>query len=231
MEEVFRNLIYNDKFIYVTNKDEILRRRIKAYDMLLNTSKNLVEIEEEIRRSHGYKTPLIQTQRDIMQYYYIIHKDTLKMTLEDIKKRFADDPDDVEERMLFRIELYKEGWSIDQIESYIYKYMIKGDKPYFDEIIYKNYFHNVMSMMNIVKKEREIIKGRPSLPPVLKRYVNQKHISKVKDNMRNIYKKSELFDSIKESLFTQEEITTLIKDNKYDETLISKIKNLYIRDI
>ena len=230
MEEIFRNLIYNDKFIYVTNKDEILKRRITAYNMLLNTSKNLIEIEEEIRLSHGHKTPLIQTQRDIIQYYYIIYKDTLKITLEDIKKRFADDPDDVEERMLFRIELYKEGWTIDQIESYIYKYMIKDDKPCFDEIIYKNYFHNIMTMMNIIKKEREIIKGRPSLPPVLNRYVNQKHIDKVKDNMRNIYKKSELFDNIKESLLSEEEINSLIKDCN-NETIISKLKNLYIRDI
>jgi hypothetical protein len=152
------------------------------------------------------------------------------MSVDDIKKRFADDPDEVEERMVFRIELYKDGWSVDQIESYIYKYMLKMDKPKFDEIIYKNYFHNVMTAMNIVKKERETVKGRPSLPPLLKNYVNQKHTCKVRETMKTIYKKSEVFDSIKDSLFSKDEICKLVSTIT-DEFLISKIKNLYIREI
>lgn len=230
MENLFKDIIYNNKFIYITDKEEIFKRRVEAYDMLINTNKNLIEIEEEIRRKHGMKNLLIQTQRDIIQYYYIIYKDKLNIKIEDIKKRFADNPDDVEERMLFRIELYKDGWSIDQIESYIYKYMLKKNKPELDEIIYKNYFHNVMVMLNIVKKERESIKGRPSLPPILKRYVRQKHIKKVRSNMRVIYKKSEIFDSIKHSLLSEEEICKLVTEIK-DEKLISKIKNLYIREI
>ena len=87
-----------------------------------------------------------------------------------------------------------------------------------------------MDKIAAIRKEREFIKGRPSLPPVLKSYIKEKHINTVRENMRTRYKKIAIFDTIKDSLLTPQEIE-IIEDMFEDKNnpILSKIKKLYAR--
>jgi bisphosphoglycerate-independent phosphoglycerate mutase (AlkP superfamily) len=40
----YKKVVYSDKFIYVTDRDEIYKRRKKAYEMLINTDKNYADV-------------------------------------------------------------------------------------------------------------------------------------------------------------------------------------------
>ena len=153
------------------------------------------------------------------------------MDVNKIKDRYVTPPDEVEERMMFRIELYKEGWNVEQIENYIYKYILKKETPIIDTSVY-NYYTNTMNLLNIYNKEREKRIGRPSLPPLLKEYVNKKHKRKVKEGMRKRYKHSNSFESIKSNLLTNDELQVLedMFEDKNDKLLL-KLKRLNIRDI
>lgn len=226
----FNDFINSDKYRWSNDKEGVLKRKIESYTLFLNTDMSIVEIEEFIRKKYNINTPFIQTKKDFVQYNFLLNSSILNMNPEDIRKRFSDE--DVEERMLFRIELYKEGWSVDQIEKYVYHYMLKEELPELDLSVYLNFYHNLIVKLNVISKEKEKIKGRPSLPPLLKEYVKNKHSIKVKNNMRQGYKKQALFDSIKDSLLTKEEIQKVenMFVDKNDSTLL-KIKGLYIRDI
>jgi hypothetical protein len=178
----YTEYIMSDNFHSIPDKKEVLIKVIKKYNLFFTTDRKIIDIEEEV-----YERNLNQTERDFFQYNLILGKDIMELTEEDIKTRFTDEYEGVKDRMFFRIELYKHGWSIDQIESYIYKYMLKMERPIINDVIHVNYYHNVMNCLKIIKNSMCKSKGRPKLPSSLSDYLKQKHTDLVKNNMREIY--------------------------------------------
>ena len=54
------------------------------------------------------------------------------VSLEDINNRY--DYKDIDFKVSIRIELFKEGWKISQIEKYIYKYILKKELDFINEV-------------------------------------------------------------------------------------------------
>jgi hypothetical protein len=220
--------IKDDNFMCVYDKEEYINRRIRAHILFLTTNMNIIEISEYVLKQDGLTTPLYQSKRDFSQYNFTLRHNILNMSIEDIKKRYLDPPEEVEERMMFRIELYKDGWTVEQIENYIYKNILKQPLPKLDIKLHIHFYENTMKRLNINKKEREKEIGRPSLPPLLKDYIRNKHRSKNKEVMRQTYKFSKEFYRIKDNLLTKEDIVRLegMFDDKNDELLL-KLKELH----
>jgi hypothetical protein len=220
--------ILSDSYISIPDKNAVLRRVKNAYTLLLTTNRNIIDIEEEIM-----ERKLNQIERDFQQHNLIILKDILNMNDKELSSRFIDDFEGVKDRMFFRIELYKNGWTIEQIENYIYKYMLKKEAPCIDEIVRKNNYHNLMVVyFNINNNKNLKCKGRPKLPQSLEYYLKRKHADKVKDNMRKGYKKQDIFDTISNNLLTDDEIKLIeSKFENKDEPVLLKIRELFIRKI
>jgi hypothetical protein len=227
VKEYLTKRIKDENFICVCDKEEYLQRRIRAHILFLTSDMNIIEISEHVLKQDGIKVPLTQTKRDFSQYNFTLRHKIFNMSIEDVKKRYLDSPKEVEERMLFRIELYKDGWSIEQIENYVYKNLLKQDVPNIDNKLYIHFYENTMKQLNINKKEREKSIGRPSLPPLLKEYIKNKHRSKNKETMRQTYKCSNEFYRIKNNLLTDEDIRRLegMFIDKNDNLLL-KLKEL-----
>ena len=155
----------------------------------------------------------------------------LNYSLEDIKKRYTDHYEEVEERMMFRLELYKDGWDIEQIERYISKYLLHEEEFVLpNDIILSEGYYNIIDRLYYIRKKDNIRKkGRPSLPNSLKEYLKNKHNLKVRDMMTGIYKNSNEYKRIKEYLLSPEEIKILKELIPVEhEDILYKISNLYI---
>ena len=196
-------------------------------DFYHKDSMKFLEICKETGKIYNYILYLDQTQKDILQNALKRSAMYYNIPLNKIKERYTDNYDEVEERMMFRMELYKDGWNIDQIERYIYKYLLKQDYPKLDLEYYECIYHNIMISQEIYKKEREQKLGRPSLPSSLKAYIKNKHQKKIRDNMRQKYKFSNKYESIKDYLLTKEEIKE-IKCKITNENILNKLTKLQV---
>ena len=232
IEECLTLRIINENYACCCpDKYSFIKRRVLVYYLFLTTNMSIIDIEKEVLSSHNIPIKFNSIKTDFLQYNFLLNNKILNMDVNKIKDRYVTPPDEVEERMMFRIELYKEGWNVEQIENYIYKYILKKETPIIDTSVY-NYYTNTMNLLNIYNKEREKRIGRPSLPPLLKEYVNKKHKRKVKEGMRKRYKHSNSFESIKSNLLTNDELQVLedMFEDKNDKLLL-KLKRLNIRDI
>jgi hypothetical protein len=200
----------------------LLKSNIKLLDLI-----NMVNI--------SYNKPIIQNiqhYKDILQYTFKIHGLKQNLTLDNIKTRFNDPYKEVEERMFFRFELYKHGWSIYQIEKYIYRYLLK--KPFIESYITNKYIHmfnELMMLTNTSQNKQYNVVGRPCLPISLKNHINKKNKQQIKNNMNKKYEEVKLYNTLKNNLLTYEErdfILNLLPLNKDNLILINKIKNLVI---
>jgi hypothetical protein len=225
--EFYTQYILSDNFHSLPDKEQVLNRVIKVYTLFFSTDRKIIDIQEEVK---GKK--FNQTIRDFLQYNLILGKGFMDLSEEDIKKRFSDDYEGVCERMLIRIELFKDGWDADKIESYIYKFILKEDKPCIDAVIRKNYYNNLMSYIKAIKNEKTRSKGRPKLPDTVREIVNKIHLNKVRENMRRGYKKQNMFEEVNDVLFTLDEIQILEEKFKdKEDPLLIKIRKLYKRDV
>jgi len=234
-EEISKKVRCNfDKYNYMFykySKEYMINLRIETTFAILNSELKFLEVLEQIRKKNKLNITMNRLEMDICQTSY---KDCClyyNISLENIKKRYSDKYEDVEERMMFRTELYKEGWSVDQIEKYIHKYLIKNSEyNKGNELRNEQIFYNYMIRRGFYKKEREIRLGRPSLPKVLKEYIKNKHSYKLREAMRKKYDSSLAYEKIKEYLFSKEEVDEIVSkiDNK---NIIEKVKKLELFDI
>jgi len=221
---------YKLNFYKNNNKKQYINKRVDYIYLLLTTNMKFIDILQKVRNKYNRVSSLNQTEKDIMQSSFKFICLYYNIPLEDIKNRYSDKYEEVEVRMMFRIELYKEGWEIEQIERYIYKYLLK--QVFIEEEIeyYKHIYHNFMIRREIYKKEKEYKLGRPSLPKSIKEYIKSKHKHKIRNNMRLKYTYSNEYERIKNNLFTKEEVEEILENIK-NVNIINKVKNLKLLDI
>jgi hypothetical protein len=217
----YKPRLYNDTY-------ECLKERmIKFINTFKSTDEKYIDIIYTIERSYKREIYSDYITRDFMQYMGKFFSELVNMKVKDIKKRFSDPYDEVEERMYYRIELFKAGWTFEQIEKYICNYILKIE---YDSSLYTEYieifFYNIMVKYEEYKNERKSKIGRPSLPQSLRNYINKKHLSKTKENMRGIYKNSELYLSLKSNLLTEDEYILITEKFKENISLVDKLKKL-----
>lgn len=216
----FKNNIYTT---YKETKEQWIERMENNINLILNTDYNFLDFYKGITKEptkNKIETDFIQFNCKLISLRYGIPLDKIKL-------RYTDSYEDVEERMLFRTELYKEGWSIEQIEKYIYKYIYK-DKYEMNIEKLKQYsvsYNNILSAIIEYKKEIQKKKGRPTLPLILKEYIKKKHFFKVRENMRKKYEAFNKYERIKENLLSKEEFDSL-KEVIKDCNILEKLKNL-----
>lgn len=179
-----------------------------------------------------------QIIRDTCQYLGEIISKYLNLNENKIKEKFSDDYNGVKERMYFRIELYKFGWNILQIEKYINKYLLKSKETLelqnnnyeFLQTIYFNIFINLNYEKNInINSTKKNKVGRPVLPEELKQYLKKKHLKKVKESMVQTYEYYKEYKMIKNNLLSNEEFNLLSSFIPNEEILLNKLKNLKIK--
>ncbi len=217
---------YNFK-TYNETKEQWINRKIDYFILLLQSNMKILDISQEVRKKYNTILPLNKTLKDIIQHSLKLYVDYCNIPLKMIKERYTDNFEKVEERMMFRIELYKDGWTIEQIERYVYKYLLKEEYPNLELELYECLYNNIMKRQEIYKQEKEKKLGRPSLPSSLKEYIKNKHQIKIKDNMRQKYAFSNKYESIKDYLLTKEEIEE-IKCKVSNENIINKIVKLQL---
>jgi hypothetical protein len=216
-----------EEFIYLMKiNDKIIKK--KAYDFIENSiysNKKIVELNKELDQKYKINVYYEDYINDCIQYMFLILLKKINLNYKDFEFKLSDKIDDLEERMMFRLELYKNGWSLLQIEKYMYKYFYKKNiKITEDGLDILNYITNYFNLQskNITKR-----KGRPSLPECLRNYKKEKHINNIKNKMKIIYKQSKGFNKIKDNLLSNDEINcikNLIKnDNKQDINIKNKI--------
>ena len=226
--DAIRQNIFNTykkyKFIiYKESEEQFINRRTEYCYLLFNTELSFIDIVTTVRNKYNYMTNIKQLERDTIQTTFKILMLKKNILLEDIKKRYSDNFEDVEERMMFRFELYKEGWDIEQIERYIFKYLLK--LPYIDINFeyYEHIYYNMMIWLEIYKKDKIKKIGRPSLPPSLKQYIRCKNIDKTREDMRKKYVSANKYEVIKENLLTLEEII-ILKKEVTNKDILNKLK-------
>jgi hypothetical protein len=133
------------------------------------------------------------------------------------------DYSEVKKRMNYRCMLYKNNWSVNHIEKFIFK--LYHEKSLIDEVLLTNLYRDIFETYLRVEKSIQKRKGRPSLPVELKDLQQIKHKEEIKQLMKNKYVKSEFFNKIKDSLLTNEEFN-VIKRSVKDPVILSKLKNL-----
>lgn len=231
MEKIKERIIFNlDKYnfkIYKESREQWVNRRAEYNYILFNSDIPFMDIVKSVREKFNYRPCIEQSERDFMQTFFKIVMLNNGFKLEDIKKRYKDPYEEVEERMMFRFELYKDGWDIEQIEKYISRYLKKDEYTPLDLEYYEMIYYNMMILLEIYKKEKKNKIGRPSLPLSLKRYIKGKHIDKTREEMRKKYEYATKYEKIKDKLLTSEDLVK-IESQINDKELLEKLRFLAI---
>jgi hypothetical protein len=209
--------------IYNETIEQFINRRTEYNYLLLNTPLSFIDIVTKVRDKYNYMKTIEQPEIDTIQTSFKIIMLNKNTPLEDIKKRYSDNFEEVEERMFFRFELYKEGWNIEQIERYICKYLTKTPYKELNLEYYEHIYYNMMIWLEIYKKDKIKKIGRPSLPSSLKRYIRSKNVEKTRDEMRKKYEYSNKYENIKDNLLSLEELNKLEKEVT-DKDILNKLK-------
>jgi hypothetical protein len=223
---------YNFK-LYKESKEEWINKKTKICLLLLRSNMKFLDICKEVVKTMDLRVSdksilyLDQTQKDISQNALKRISLYYNIPLNKIKERYTDNYDDVEERMMFRMELYKDGWSIEQIEKYIYKYLLKQECPNLNLEYYECIYHNIMIYQEIYKQEKQKRLGRPSLPHSLKEYIKNKHQTKIRKVMKEKYDFFNKFENVKDNLLSKEEFKE-IKSKLDNKKILTKLYNLQI---
>ena len=205
---------YNFYFYQETKQEWIITRTNICFE-ILNTDDKIIDIF--LRNTK--KTSLTLAERDIQQFVY---KTVLQFYRKDFSNRFINDTKSIEESMMFRIELFKDGWSIEQIEKYIYKYIYNVELEEINLDYFECLYHNFLVQHSFYKAERTKKIGRPTLPTSLKEYIKKRNVMRVRKTMRTKY---QCYQNLKNSMLTVEELE-LIKDKIKDEKIINKLQKL-----
>ena len=221
LERIF--LARNYKII--NNLQFHLNKAATMYLLVLTTNLSFLDINNLIMKGENS-----QMYRDFVQYRYkmcCIVK--FGMSVSDTNKRYTDNDEEVDERMMFRIELYKEGWDIEQIERYICSHFFKQKElPKYDTEYFDIFYNNILLTLNETRNNKFNNKvGRPKLPDKLKEYLRLKYKDIIRENMRKKYSDLKEYEELKENLLTYEEFK-IIKEKIKDEMILEKISKFVI---
>jgi hypothetical protein len=223
--------VENYSYKYNNKEDFIYYCSIK-FLLTYKTNLKFLEIDsilkEKINNSFFIDNSLLY--KDLIQYKY---KEccVLRFNTEEkyLKTKIEGSYEELEERMFYRIELYKEGWNVEQIEKYIYKYVLKEDYKGINNIRkYENLYYNLSIAINLNRMEYTKSVGRPKLPTSIRMYINQKLKERMRDHMRTKYKILNKYEKIKNNLLTLEEFNEL-KSKIKDKNVLDKISNFVIQ--
>ena len=212
---------------YKESEKEYIEKWCDTMYLMITTNMSFLEIEHYIRNSLKYRIIVDLDIRELDFVHTVFKVACLHFgfELEDIKQRYSIPYEEVEERMLYRIEMYKENWDIKSIEKYIFNYLLKTKYIEVNEEYYTYYYNNLIKIYYGVKiPVKNNKKGRPSLPKILKNHSIEKHKKVIKENMR---KKYELYYKLKDLLLTDTD--TEIIESKFEDKndpLLLKIKKL-----
>jgi len=209
--------------LYNETKKEFINRISRYRYLILTTNMNFIDIIIDTNKYYNLNINLDQSIKDIFQYSFKRFSEYFKIPEEEIKNRYVDNYEDVEERMFFRIELYKNGWNMEQIEKYIYKYLLKQEYVNHNLHFLECLFYNFISKYDFFIKEKTKKMGRPSLPIIIKNYIKTKLKKKTKEDMRKIYKSSNIYSKIKNKFLTFEELNKLTQLIS-DKTILEKLQ-------
>ena len=233
-------ILEKEKNIIETNKVEIFRTleehsKVMASKkmLMINTNLSFIDISKFVCKKYNIPYHDNQIIRDLKQYEYgLVYSKQFNKTLDEVKKRYTDDYEEVQERMMIRIELYKEGWEFYKIEKYIRDNITKDYSIKLDELnlelclcLYSKISYNI----GIEKGKKDIKVGRPKLPDKLREYINNRNKEKMKNNMRSKYKDLERYKKVKYNLLTSEEFE-IIKEKIEDENILKKLEKLIVEN-
>jgi len=126
MNEINIDKITNEMISQLKLENEIIKK--KAYDFIENSifsNKKIIDLNKELDRKYKIKVSYQNYVNDYIQYMFLLLLKKLNLNYKDYEFKLNDKIEDLEERMMFRIELYKNGWTLLQIEKYMYKYFYK----------------------------------------------------------------------------------------------------------
>jgi len=106
------------------NKDVFIHTASMLFVLVENTDLSFLEMCKEImtQQSSSISLKLFENLlfRDIIQHFFKeCCKNKMISTTDNFKQRYDDNFEEVERRMFIRKELYKNGWSIQQIVDFI----------------------------------------------------------------------------------------------------------------
>ena len=225
LREKYSKIYDTYNFISIDNKNVWINKRIEYSLLLLNSTKSFIDIYKSVNMKYAKKQcdVMSKSEMDFIQYMFKEFCINNGIDIDKIKIRYTLNYTDVEERMIFRIELYKCGWSINQIE----KYLFKNEYDKFSEEKLSRIYHNFMIRREIEREEPIKKVGRPSLPKKIKDYLKNKHQKKLKDIMNNKYMLIKEYREKKKYFFTKNEVE-FIKTVINDKLILEKIEHLTI---
>jgi hypothetical protein len=199
--------------------------------LMINTNLSFIDISKTICKKYNIPYHDDQIVRDLKQYEYgLVYSKQFNKTIDEVKERYTDDYYCIQERMMIRIELYKEGWEVYKIEKYIRDNITKDYSIQLDELnlelclcLYSKIAYN----LGIEKGKKDTTVGRPKLPDKIREYINNRNKEKMKNNMRSKYKDLERYEKVKYNLLTSEEFNS-IKEKIEDENILKKLENLIV---
>lgn len=228
-------LLSIDLIPYNTTITTLQNILISSVELLSETDLKILEIVKKVNEIHNTSYVVNTFTKDI--YHYSANIISKFIGLENIKEKYEDDYEKVQERMFFRFELYKEGWEPEKIEHYICNHLLKCDYHNTDKELIYNMYHNIMETTKNKHKYKNRKVGRPNLPQTLKLYLKEKHSQKTRKNMEVTYDYSKKYKQIKDNLLTDKEseflcnyLKTFPDNISFNEatTIIEKLRNLKI---
>jgi len=224
LREKYSKIYDTYNFISINDKNLWINKRIEYTLSIVNTSHYFIDIYKEVNaRFNKQYDKMSNCEIDFIEYIFKEIALENGLNIEHIKSRYYSNFDEVEERMMFRIELYKVGWTIEQIEKYLYK----KDYENFDKEKMSRIYHNFMTRREIERIELCKKIGRPSLPKSLKNYLKNKHHKKLKDIMNEKYIQLKEYSEKKKYFFTKNEVN-LIKKVITDKEILDKVEHLQV---
>ena len=237
---------YADKYPYLSvleKRSERLytRLNLKIYmgDLLVNIKRqlhNYIYLQEHpqdtyiecVNLTHEkMRYPLVKTniEFDFAEYFTHLYLKWSKTSLPS-SCRFRESTDEyLNKRMFYRVECYKHGWSISQIEEYIAKKfynssstLSSANKDYVNVV-----YHNLCNIEYNSVITRECLNGKRGRPTLPKSIHTQKYKDDMKEKMRKTYKQSQLFTK-EEMAYLKELLEAKENQTEMDAILITKLK-------
>ena len=199
------------------------------YFLYIKTDLKYIDIIKILSNKFNLALLLNETILEIHQFFSEVQcKLHLNHSDDKIISRYSnkEDCNIIRKKMSVRLELYRIGWKPERIEKYIHKYIINKQ---FDNSINLGWYEliliNIFRKLKISRNIPLYKIGRPPLPKAVKEIIRELHKERIKDSMRLKYKQSNMYESIKDYLLTEEEIKK-IEDVLDDKSIINKLKML-----
>lgn len=198
--------------------DPLVKHSFDVFSMFINNSHmKIVDIIKTVYASKNEPIILNEFTKDFYQYSIISFSEGLKNHTE---------KDYDSERMSLRLDLYTNGWEPYNIETYLYKKLLKRSYHNTDISIINNMYNSLSKQLKLIIVKREKIKGRPPLPPLVKDYIKRKNLEKSKKVMDTTYENSKKYTELKQFLLSPEEIDFIVNSIETRQDIIEKIIHL-----